>query len=94
MEDIVGSKFKSQRNRGQAQDLTGVTTSEKTLPIIPGIAPPNASADPGSWQTRGVDATPITPAHGMGSAPKAAFPVSGTSPRPSSVAAKPGSYVK
>jgi hypothetical protein len=85
---------KSQRGRGQNQDATGSSTREKTLPIIPNVAPPIASAAPGDWQTRNVDAAPITPAHGMGSAPKAAFPDKGTSPRPSSVAAKPGSYVK
>jgi hypothetical protein len=44
MADVfVGSHEASQRNRGQAQDQTGVTTREKSLPIIPKVAPPNAS---------------------------------------------------
>ncbi|WP_338830444.1 hypothetical protein [Bradyrhizobium sp. 27S5] len=40
--DIVGSKMKSQTARGQNNDQTGSFTREKSLPIIPNVAPPNA----------------------------------------------------
>jgi hypothetical protein len=50
-DEIVGSHLKSQRGRGQNQDLTGSWTDKKTQPIIPNVAPPNASADAGDWQT-------------------------------------------
>jgi hypothetical protein len=58
--DIVGSKMKSQTARGTNNDQTGSFTREKSLPIIPNVAPPNASADAGDWQTRKIDASPIT----------------------------------
>lgn len=40
MEDVVGSHLKSARNRGQAQDQTGVTTRTPLAPI-PNIGVPN-----------------------------------------------------
>jgi hypothetical protein len=61
--DIVGSHLKSQTGRGQNNDQTGSFTREKSLPIIPNVAPPNAIADAGDWQTRKIDASPIK-AHG------------------------------
>jgi hypothetical protein len=88
MNEIIASKEKSQTARGQMSDQTPVYTREKTLAPIPNVGVPNASAGPGSWQTRNVNAAPITPHNGMGSAPSAAFPGKGTSPRPSSVAVK------
>jgi hypothetical protein len=51
-QDILGSREKAQQGRGQNQDGTGSSTRAKQLPIIPNVAPPNASADAGSWQTR------------------------------------------
>jgi hypothetical protein len=39
--EIVGSHLKSQRGRGMNQDQTGSFTREKSLPIIPNVAPPN-----------------------------------------------------
>ncbi len=41
-EDVLGSRMQSQRGRGQNQDQTGSFTREKSLPIIPNVAPPNA----------------------------------------------------
>jgi len=41
-DEIVGSHFKSQRGRGQNQDQSPSSVSDKTLPIIPNVAPPNA----------------------------------------------------
>lgn len=43
VDDIVGSHFKSQRGRGQNQDLTPSSTREKSLPPIPVVGGPNAS---------------------------------------------------
>jgi len=74
--DIVASKFKSARGRGQAQDLTGAWTDKKELPIIPNVAPPNADAKAGmDFQVRKVSSAQKVPtAFGM-SAPKASSKV-------------------
>jgi hypothetical protein len=61
MTEFVGSRLKSQRSRGTAQDQTGSSTSDKSLPIIPDVAPPNARADAGGWQTRQLKGDSVSP---------------------------------
>jgi len=61
MTEFVGSHLKSQRSRGTAQDQTGSSTHEKSLPIIPDVAPPNASADAGRWQTHQLKGGNVSP---------------------------------
>src|SRR5258708_40193683 len=56
---------KAKAGRGQNGDSSASSTSAKSLPIIPNVAPPNASADPGQWQTRNVNAAPIAAHAGM-----------------------------
>jgi hypothetical protein len=83
IEEIVGSHLKSQRGRGQNQDQTGSSTHEKSLPIIPNVAPPNASAAPGDWQTRPVSSAQAVPTHdGMGGHMPAKLPGSQSPVRP------------
>lgn len=78
-ETFIGSHLKSQTKlgqngyRGASSDLPGKHTyMDRDYGLK---ADPSAQA--GDWQTRKVDATPITPAYGMkAAAPAAAFPTS------------------
>jgi hypothetical protein len=62
-EEIVGSHFKSQRGRGQNQDLTGSSTREKSLPPIPAVGVQNASAAPWAGQTRQLAGGNVNPSN-------------------------------
>jgi hypothetical protein len=42
-EDIVASHLKSQRGRGQNQDLTAASTTAKSLPPIPNVGQANVA---------------------------------------------------
>jgi hypothetical protein len=64
--EFVGSKEKSQHGRGQNQDLTPASTSAKSLPIIPNVAPPRVVVPEDDWQRRSVDASPLQASHGHG----------------------------
>ena len=83
MTEFVGSKAKSQTARGQMQDQTPSSTREKTLPIIPAVAPKQVAVPSGDWQTRPVSSAQAAPTYpGMASAPQHAFPGKSSPVRP------------
>jgi hypothetical protein len=95
-EEIVGSRMKSQRARGQAQDQTGVTVpNTKALPEIPNVSPPNAvlPANRGADTTLDKSKKP-TPAVTRGMHANTGSPSGkvGANERPSSVPAPKGSH--
>jgi hypothetical protein len=54
-EQYISSREKSQTGRGQTSSQQPSSTREKSLPIIPKVAPPNADPSAGDgWQTRDV----------------------------------------
>jgi hypothetical protein len=66
-EQFIGSREPARNNYGQNGDPSpsSVLPGKKAPPISGDVAPPDASAAPGDWQTRKVSAEPIKPAHGM-----------------------------
>lgn len=69
-EVFVGSHEKTFPGKGKGYGQNGDPTASSVLPgkdqpIIPNVAPPNASADAGDWQTRKVSVEPIKTHDGM-----------------------------
>ncbi len=71
-EDILGSNLPADNARGQNGDTSPSSTYAKTLQPIADVAPPNASANAGDWQTRPVSSAQAVPTHpgAKGRAPK------------------------
>ena len=62
-QDILGSNLPANNGRGQNGDASASSTYAKTLAPIADVAPPNASADVGDWQTRPVSSAQAVATH-------------------------------
>jgi hypothetical protein len=99
---FVGSHEKSRAGYGTNGDFnpSSVPLGKQPKLVEPKVAPPDASAEPWAGQTHDLNVKTAAKEHqvpthaAMAGNMPAKLPGKGTSPRPSSVAAKPGSFAR